>query len=228
MSSTLKAVIFDMDGVLLDSESFHYKAIQALVSSKGGTFSIELLHKYCGVPEREVWPSLIKDTGLTGEDPAALMEEHWKRYRALLAEHGYPEFPGTRDFLIQLREKGLLLAVASASLKNVIKDCLLVLHLEGLFDAEISAQDCNHGKPEPDVFLLASKRLGVEPAECIVIEDSSNGMIAARRAGMKWVGFEGAEIKPDMRYAVYKFSDYRTITAEQLEAWYYSFPEQEM
>lgn len=226
-NSALKAVIFDMDGVLLDSESLHYLAIDGVVSSRGGIYSVELLYKYCGVPEREIWPSLIKDTGLIGAEPTELMEEHWRRYRALLEEHGYPEFPGTRDFLTRLRERGLLLAVASASLKSVIEDYLRTLDLDGCFDVAVSAQECSHGKPEPDVFLLAAQKLGVEPAECMVIEDSPNGMIAARRAGMKWVGFEGAEVKPDMRYAVYKFSDYRTMTAEQLELWYRSFPQQE-
>ncbi len=224
----LRAVIFDMDGVLLDSESLHYQAINELMESRGYRYSVELLHKYCGVPEKEIWPLLMKDVGMTGEDPEQMMQEHWIRYRRLLDENGLPEFPGTKEFLMMLREQGYRTAVASASLEHVIRDYLKELDLPECFDAVTSAQECRHGKPEPDVFLLAARKLDVRPEECMVIEDSVKGMIAARRAGMKWIGFDGARVKPDMSYAVYTFSDYRTMTAEQLEKWYCSFSEKEL
>lgn len=224
----LKAVIFDMDGVLLDSESFHYRSIDELMKARGCVYSVELLHKYCGVPEAEIWPDLMNDVGMTGEEPERLQEEHWVRYRRLLREYGIPKFPGTKEFLTMLRKRGYRTAVASASLESVIEDYLQKLGLPECFDAVTSAQECRHGKPEPDVFLLAAKKLGVRPEECMVIEDSAKGMIAAGRAGMRWVGFEGARVKPDMRYAVYRFSDYRTMTAEQLEEWYDSFPKEKL
>lgn len=223
----LKAVIFDMDGVLLDSESLHYQALDDLMRSRGRRYSVELLHKYCGVPEEEIWPHLLKDLGMTGEDPGRMMQEHWTRYRDLLWRNGYPEFPGTKAFLKMLKKRGYRTAVASASSKEVIADYLRELDLGDCFDAVTSAQECSCGKPEPDVFLLAAEKLRVRPKECIVIEDSAKGMIAARRAGMRWIGFEGARVKPNMQYAVYKFSDYRTMTAERLEEWYGSFPKEE-
>lgn len=223
----LKAVIFDMDGVLLDSESLHYRALDDLMRSKGKRYSVELLHKYCGVPEEEIWPCLLKDLEMTEEDPAQMMQEHWIRYRKLLEQNGYPEFPGTGEFLTMLRKRGYRTAVASASSKDVIEDYLQKLGLMDCFDAVVSAQECRRGKPEPDVFLLAAKKLHLKAEECMVIEDSVKGMIAAGRAGMKWIGFEGAKVKPDMRCAVYKFSDYRTVTAETLEQWYRSFPGKE-
>lgn len=223
----LRAIIFDMDGVLLDSESLHYQAIHELMESRGCQYSVELLHKYCGVPEKEIWPYLMRDVGMTGEDAGQMMEEHWVRYRKLLEQNGIPEFPGTKKFLMLLKKKGYRIAVASASLKSVIEDYLQKLNLQGCFDVIVSAQECRHGKPEPDVFLLAAEKLDVKPEECMVIEDSVKGMIAARRAGMKWIGFDGARVKPDMQYSVYTFSDYRTMTAEQLEEWYFSFPKEE-
>lgn len=223
----LKAVIFDMDGVLLDSETMHYQALREVIRSKGGRYSVELLHKYCGVPEEEIWPDLLKDLGMTEENPKQMMQEHWTRYRELLEQNGYPEFPGTRKFLLILKGRGYRTAVASASSKEVIGDYLRELDLTDCFDAVTSAQECGCGKPEPDIFLLTAEKLGVRPENCMVIEDSAKGMTAARRAGMRWIGFEGAEVKPDMRYAVYKFSDYRTMTAETLEQWYRSFPKEE-
>lgn len=223
----LRAVIFDMDGVLLDSESYHYQAIHELMASRGYAYSVRLLHKYCGVPETEIWPHLMEDVGMTGEEPKQLMEEHWIRYRRLLEQNGLPEFPGTKEFLKKLKERGYRTAVASASSEQVIGDYLEKLGIQGCFDAVTSAQECRHGKPEPDVFLLTAEKLAVKPEECMVIEDSVKGMIAARRAGMKWAGFDGARVKPDMSYAVCRFSDYRTMTVEQLEEWYGSFPKEE-
>ncbi len=223
----LKAIIFDMDGVLLDSESLHYQALDELMQSKGRRYSVELLHKYCGVPEEEIWPRLLNDLEMADENPEQMMQEHWILYRRLLKQNGYPEFPGTREFLMMLKKRGYRTAVASASSKEIIGDYLQKLGLKDCFDAVTSAQECRHGKPEPDVFLLAAEKLRIKPKDCIVIEDSVKGMIAARRAGMKWIGFEGAKVKPDMRYAVYKFSDYRIMTAETLEQWYRSFPGEE-
>ena len=208
-----------------DIVTLHYQAIDELMESRGYAYSVELLHKYCGVPEEEIWPCLMKDVGMTGEEPNQMMREHWVRYRRLLEQNGIPEFPGTKKFLMTLKEHGCRTAVASASLKSVISEYLRELGIQECFDAVVSAQECGRGKPEPDIFLLAAKKLDIKPEECMVIEDSPKGMIAARRAGMKWIGFDGARVKPDMRYAVYKFSDYRTMTIKQLEEWYCSFPE---
>lgn len=80
----------------------------------------------------------------------------------------------------------------------------------------ISAQHCAHGKPEPDVFLLAAEQLGISPENCLVVEDSKNGMLAAQRAGMKWVGFCGAALPTDMGLAPFTFSDYHAVTPKDL------------
>ncbi|MDO5547177.1 MAG: HAD family phosphatase [Eubacteriales bacterium] len=215
----LRAIIFDMDGVLLDSETLHYHVIYDMMTERGYTYTVKHLQKYCGVPEEEIWEPLLKELGGEHDDPLQAQEEHWARYRKRLEKNGLPRFPGTEDCLRALQQR-YRLAVASASSVEVIDDYMNRLGYTDYFDCIISAQYCEHGKPEPDVFLLASEQLGVPPQDCLVVEDSRNGMIAAQRAGMKWVGFSGAEVPTDMSYATFTFSDYRDVKPCDFEKWY--------
>lgn len=123
-----------------------------------------------------------------------------------------------------LKEQGFQLAVASASAMDIIGDYIEQLGYAQYFDRVVSSQFCAHGKPEPDVFLLAAKELGIAPEDCMVVEDSVNGMLAAQRAGMKWIGFNGSKIPADVSRAPYTFSDYRSISPEQFVQWYEKFP----
>lgn len=216
----LKAIIFDMDGVLLDSETVHYEVNRAMFAQYGFTYKPEHVHRYCGTPDDEFWPKLLVDLGAENLSPEEMFKEHWHRYWNKLNTEGMPYFPGTAQCLTALRQAGLRLAVASASPPNVIADSLTRLELDSYFDSLVSATFCQHGKPEPDVFLLAAERLNVSPAECLVVEDSRNGMQAARKAGMKYVGFCGAKLKPDMSLAQITFDDYRKVTPQDFYNWY--------
>lgn len=220
----LKMIIFDMDGVLLDSESRHFPILRDMMKKRGFPYTVEHLHRYCGVPEEKMWPQLLRKAGLNDENPEKLQQEHWQLYNKDIQENGLPRFPGTREFLERLQKEGLQLAVASASPVQVILENLRGLGIDHCFSCIASAQECGNGKPEPDVFLLAANKLNIAPEDCMVVEDSANGMIAARRAGMRWIGFCGAQVKPDMHLAVFTFSDYRTITPEQFQQWYNQFP----
>lgn len=220
----LKAVIFDMDGVLLDSESRHFHIIHDMLEERGYKYTLEYFHSTCGTLEEEMWPNLLRTAGLQQEDPLQMQKEHWQRYQKEIKEKGMPKFPGLPDFLKKLKEEGYRIAVASASPAEQIKKNLQALECDGYFSCIVSARECAHCKPEPDVFLLAADKLDVSAGECMVIEDSVKGMIAAYRAGMPWIGFCGAEVAPDMNFAVFTFSDYRTIEPRQLRRWYEEFP----
>lgn len=215
----LEAIIFDMDGVLIDSESTHYPVLHELLAKYGYVYTQEHFLTYCGVPETDMWPQLLRTAGLN-VSPEAMHQEHWRRYRRYLEIHGLPHFPGTAQLLSALRQSGYRLAVASASPARTIAEYMEQLGYAPYFDCMISAQHCAHGKPEPDVFLLAAEQLGISPENCLVVEDSKNGMLAAQRAGMKWVGFCGAALPTDMSLAPFTFSDYRAVTPKDFERWY--------
>lgn len=221
----LRAVIFDMDGVLLDSESRHFHIIYDMMAERGYEYTVEYFHSTCGTLEEEMWPKLLADAGLYQEDPLQMQKEHWQRYQKETEENGQPVFPGLRKFLGELKKEGYQIAVASASPTEKIRENLRELECGQYFSCIVSARECIHCKPEPDVFLLAAEKLGVLPEECMVIEDSVKGMLAAYRAGMCWIGFCGAEVAPDMSLAPFTFADYRKTGSKQLRQWYEKFPE---
>lgn len=216
----LKAVIFDMDGVLLDSEVAHYKVLKKMfLEEYDYDFPLEDFVSNCGTPEDETWVVQLGRAGIDA-DRFALKKRHWELYEEYKAEHGLPTFPGLKEFLISLKERGCLLAVASSSAKEEIRTNLKYLDCERYFDEVVSAQECKKGKPNPEVFLLAASMLGVQPESCLVIEDSYSGMVAAKRAGMKWIGFCGSEIPTNMSYADITFSDYRIVDSSDMDKWF--------
>lgn len=217
----LKAVLFDFDGVLLDSESLHYDAICEMLEKRGASLPVEKFVTYCGTREDFMWPDMFAWAGLPLEDSALLGKERWDLYQQRRRNHT-PLFPGTGDFLKQCREAGLLLAVASGTDTAILRKDLEHFGYLPYFTALACAGECKRGKPAPDVFLLAAKRLGASPEECLVLEDAKNGMLAAKAAGMSVAGFCGASIPTDMTEAPVFFSDYRKITPQTLMDWHQS------
>lgn len=145
---------------------------------------------------------------------------HWEEYDEYIEKNGLRGFPGVKDFLNSLREDGIRLAVATGSLNRIVRKNLKALDIAELIEAAATSEDCENGKPEPDVFLHAAKRLGVEPRDCLAIEDAGNGLLAARRAGMACAGFDGSELPSDMTLAPVVFSDYRKVGPEDLREWH--------
>lgn len=145
---------------------------------------------------------------------------HWEEYDEYIEKNGVRGFPGVKEFLQSLREDGIRLAVGTGSLDRIVRHNLKLLGIAELIEAAATSEDCENGKPEPDVFLHAAKRLGVDPRDCLVIEDAGNGLLAARRAGMACAGFDGSELPSDMTLAPVVFSDYRKVRAEDLREWH--------
>ena len=165
-----------------------------------------------------------KAAEVTEEMIHALSEElerlHWEEYDEYIEKNGVKGFPGLKEFLESLREDGIRLAVATGSLRRVVRKNMKILGITDLIEAAATSEDCENGKPEPDVFLHAARLLRVDPKECLVIEDAGNGLLAARRAGMACAGFDGSELPSDMTLAPVVFSDYRKVGAEDLRAWH--------
>jgi HAD superfamily hydrolase (TIGR01509 family) len=178
----LRAVIFDMDGVLLDSEPLHHRAAQAALGARGPSFTERDNRAFFGATDEEMFRGLRILFDLPAST-AELVEAKERHFLAMLRRQAQP-LPGVLTALGFLRDRRLPLALASSSSRPVIAAVLATLALHDVFAAIVSGDEVPRGKPAPDVFLLAARRLAVAPEACLVIEDSRNGVLAARAAGM--------------------------------------------
>jgi beta-phosphoglucomutase-like phosphatase (HAD superfamily) len=176
------AVIFDMDGVIIDSEPRHERAFLDVFEQMGygQTHGVEF-ERYLGRSDRAVWVDFV-----ARHNPKWTLDEltAWKQNHLIeIIRREQPIFAGLPELVAQLAPR-FRLAVASGSVHPVIDEVLAMKSLRRFFPVVVSTQDVAHGKPAPDVFLRAAELLGVTPAKCCVIEDSAAGVTAARAAGM--------------------------------------------
>ena len=176
------AVVFDMDGVIADSEPVYYDAINVVLAPIGKRMTPELQRAVMGHGVAETWDVLQRELGLDGPLDALVQayDRELCRQLALVDE----TLPGVRELIAALRERRLPVALASSSWPGWIDALLVGTRLAGAFDALISAKEVAHGKPAPDIYLLAAERLGVAPERCVAIEDTPTGIAAAKAAGM--------------------------------------------
>ena len=215
----LKAILFDFDGVLLDSESLHFQAIRQMLQKRGKDLPVSKFLTYCGTKESFMWPDMFHWADLPLEDTAMLSKERWELYLKL-REGGDPLFPGTKELLCACRQDGLLLAVSSGTDVSILEKDLEAFGYLPFFSALSCVRECEKGKPAPDVFLLSARKLSVDPKDCLVIEDAKSGMLAAKAAGMSLAGFCGASIPTDMSEAPVCFSDYRRVSPRDFRSWH--------
>lgn len=188
----LKGIIFDMDGVLVNSEPVHYHAYLMALEKWGKFLTYEEYKKYIGTTNAVIINGLIEKYGLpvSAEEFNDLM----KGYKAFLYERdGYPGVDGVPEMLKALKEAGYSLAVASSSPYENIVLATEALGIRKYFDKLVSGESVSNPKPAPDVFLKAAGELGFKPEECLVVEDSCHGVHAAENAGMPSIGF----VNPD-------------------------------
>lgn len=177
-----------MDGVISDTQAIYAKVESELLKNYGIDMSPDkITARFAGVGSKEMFRQIFADFGKEMPILAELEEKEMERINFLVKDN-IREIPGTREFILRLKNHGLPLAVASGSRVSFIERVLSKLNLRNKFDAIASAEEVKRGKPEPDVFLLAANRLSIKPKECLVIEDGVSGMIAAKRAGMRCIG----------------------------------------
>jgi len=180
------AIIFDMDGVLSDTQRLHASVESALFAERGITISPEeITERYAGVADADFFPAVL-GTGLDGATLEWLIREKWTRMMGR-SRGAIRPMEGAVELVRALAASGTPLAVASSSPLGFIHHVLHALEIGGCFAVRASADEVPHGKPAPDVFLLAARRLAVEPSRCTVIEDAVAGMQAAARAGMRCI-----------------------------------------
>lgn len=180
------AVIFDMDGVLIDTEK-HYNAAWCQAATEAGfpfTREHALLLRSCEAKEGE---KLMQGIFGPSFDYYAIRERRRELVRERLAQYGLEKKPGVEETLRFLRAKGIKMAVATATALDITKSHLTTIGVYDLFDSIVSAKNVAHGKPEPDVYLYACEQIGERPQDCMAVEDSPNGIMAAYRAGLRTV-----------------------------------------
>jgi HAD superfamily hydrolase (TIGR01509 family) len=178
----VKAVVFDMDGLLFDSESVYRDAMLATAAEMGLELPDHLLHRLIGVPWAGNVAMMLEHYGLDF-DHEGFRIESTRRFH-VVADAEICLKAGVVEILDQLDAAGLPRAVATSSLHATVQHHLGQHDLLGRFDALVAQGDYTRGKPAPDPFLVAAGRLGVDPANCLALEDSHNGVRAAHAAGM--------------------------------------------
>lgn len=184
----LKGIIFDMDGVLIDSEPFHYKMWKQTLKDIGIDLRYPVYEPCVGSTMEVLMDILHRNYGIDRND-TDLISAMRKRKENVIQKYGYPEIPGVPEMIKRLKEAGYLLAVASSSPEYYIKNVVSTLGISSYFDVLCSGESVKHPKPAPDVFLKAAGELNLEPGECLVVEDSTNGSRAAKAANMTCVGY---------------------------------------
>jgi beta-phosphoglucomutase len=212
----IKGVIFDLDGVLVTTDELHYRAWKRLAEEEGIPFSREVNHRQRGIGRMESLEVLLERSPrkYSDEEKVALADRKNTYYRDSLATlRSSDALPGSRSLLRALRAKGIKVAVASAS-KNT-PTIMERVDLSREVDAVADGREISHSKPDPEVFLLAARKLGLKPEVCLVVEDAPAGIEAGRRAGMAVFAIGPRERHPDVAHCT---EGLNRITADVLLA----------
>jgi beta-phosphoglucomutase len=182
-------VIFDMDGVLVDSFAPHYESWRITSERRGHDLSETLFRSVFGRTNAAIAP-VITGAPVPDDEVERWGDEKEAAYREIIAK-AFPSVPGAEELVAALKTDGARLAIGSSGPPENV--AVVVKHLASArhFEATVTGKDVPHGKPDPGVFLLASERMGLPPTSCAVIEDSPAGLEAARRAGCVAIALTG-------------------------------------
>ena len=185
----VRTVIFDMDGVIIDSEPIYFKIDKQLFEELHIPVSYEEHCSYVGTSSQNMWATIFKKHDVRGNTQAAMKKEHDHYMEYLLNEKNLRPIDGVVDLIKELQQDNFKMIVASSSYMEVIEIVLSKLHLSDYFIGKVSGTELVNSKPHPEIFIYAARLAQSQPEECVVIEDSQNGITSARAAGMKCIGF---------------------------------------
>jgi beta-phosphoglucomutase family hydrolase len=178
--------IFDWDGVIVDSSSHHQESWERLARETGLALPEGHFKKGFGMKNEFIIPNLLNWSKLPEEiEQLSLRKE--ALYREILLEWGIHPLPGVTAWLAELKRHGIPCAIGSSTHRLNIETILNMLAFKDCFNTIVTAEDVSHGKPDPEVFLTAAERIGLNPSHCVVFEDALVGIEAAHRGGMKVV-----------------------------------------
>jgi sugar-phosphatase len=192
MTEALKAVIFDMDGVLIDSEHLWRRAMIEGFAEYGITVTENECRKTMGMRIGEVVQWWLRHLHKPAETAPHLEKRIVQLLMTLIGSEGRP-IAGIPELIDFCKSRGLLVGLATSSSTELMQAVLTRLKISELIHASVSAEHMQYAKPHPEVFISCARQLGVAPAQCIVVEDSLNGVIAARAAGMQVIAVPDGE-----------------------------------
>lgn len=190
-----RAVLWDLDGTLVDSEEYHWQSWRDTLAGDGVALTREQFLASFGQRNDRILRTWL-GADAPDERIVRIGEAKEAEYRRLAQVNGLVPLPGAAEWLARLHQAGWRQAVASSAPRANVEVVLRVLRLTPYFDAIVSAEDVTTGKPDPQVFLTAAARLQVLPSRSIVVEDAAAGIEAARRAGMRSVGVSRRDVLP--------------------------------
>lgn len=190
-----RAVLWDLDGTLVDSENYHWQSWQHAMALDGTTVTHKQFTQTFGQRNETILRGWLGDDAAP-ERIQRVADAKEIEYRRLAEERGLTPLPGAADWLVRLQATGWKQAIASSAPRLNVDVMLRALKLEHYFDAIVASEDVTKGKPDPEVFLTAAARLGLPASRCIVVEDAAAGVEAARRAGMRSIGVSRAAVLP--------------------------------
>jgi HAD superfamily hydrolase (TIGR01509 family) len=190
----IEAVVFDLDGVLLDSEQVWDEVREQLARERGGRWHDRAQRDMMGMSSTE-WSRYMSDVIGLPEPPEEINREVVSRLATRYRRH-LPAIPGAREAVERLAARWPL-GLASSSNRELIDLALELLGVKRLFMATVSSEEVARGKPAPDVYLEAARRLGVDPTRTAAVEDSHNGILAAKAAGMRVIAIPNRHFPPD-------------------------------
>jgi HAD superfamily hydrolase (TIGR01509 family) len=190
----IEAVVFDMDGVLVDTEHLWDEVREELTAEWGGRYTPEAQQAMMGMSSSE-WSRYLHEVVGLREPPEVINAEVVRRMLARY-EVDLPVVPGAVDAVRRLAEAGYRLALASSSNRELIDTVLRRLGVTELFEVTVSSEEVARGKPTPDVYLETAARLGIDPARCVAVEDSASGIRSAHAAGMRVIAYPNRHYPP--------------------------------
>jgi len=210
-----KAVIWDMDGVIADTAPYHFKAWQEVFQKRGVSFTEEDFRRYFGQRNDTIIRNVLGE-GLSPSEVDAIAGEKERNYRQRVNRHIKP-LPGAIELLKSLREQGFKVALASSAPIENIQLVTQGLGINNCFQAIVSGRDVTEGKPSPQGFLLAAKKLGVAPENCIIIEDAVAGVTASKKAGMRCIAVTNTHPRESLTGADLVIDTLEAVSVSDLE-----------
>ena len=210
-AASIPAFLFDLDGVVVDSNALHVASWREVARRHGFDCSDPEHIGKCGLRTTAVIRDVLR-WPVAAEDAARIGFEKEEIYREWIRRDGIRPIPGVQAFLAEAGRLGIPCAVGSSAPRENVDACLAALALERAFQATVSGADVARGKPAPDIFLKAAAGLGVAPRECLVFEDAPAGVAAAHAAGMRAWALLTSHAREELAGADYVAADFTGLS----------------